>query len=624
MRSIKALDRELQVWYNYVNEGRIKLPRFQRFEAWDRPRITSLLNTVLQNLPLGVTLVLEVGDEQKFISRYLASAEKSEPYPKVFEQLLDGQQRLTAIWRSLQNNYPHEKYFLYLKEYDTRLKEGEEDEDDESDEGGGLAWCEPRWTNARGKTMPLWADDAENSFERGCIPFDLLKPPDVADEIDSWIDQATCQYKPESGIEDYERKLKNYYDLQRKISDTIKQYRETIRNYNLPFLSLPSETPKETALSVFVKMNTNSKPLSTYDIIVAEIEGVRDTSLHDLQAALDERYPTISGYFDLSYLILYTSALIQDKLPNRKGIWDMDKAMVVSNWDRMQTGLFKMATFLESQRIYDRERLPTNAVLAVIAALYTHIPATGDASGQALQLLKRYLWTAFFTDRYDRAAASRAYADFLGLKDAIVKPSDRQARSIPIFDRALHPLATARELLTASWPKNESIRGRGVLAVANYFGAEDFADGNTLVRSNLNDRQYHHLFPDSLIAEAMVFYPEMKSFLALNCALITDKTNYNIGRKDPLKYIKERYKWTSESVVEQRLTSHLIPTKELAAGDYEGLDDQAKADKVKRDYEAFLLRRAQFIAAAAHQLANGEQVYAPEVIAAADIETVES
>ena len=42
-------------------------------------------------------------------------------------------------------------------------------------------------------------------------------------------------------------------------------------HYNLPFLGLPSSTTKDTALEVFINMNTNSKPLSQYDIIVAEI-----------------------------------------------------------------------------------------------------------------------------------------------------------------------------------------------------------------------------------------------------------------------------------------------------------------------------------------------------------------
>ena len=49
MRSIKAQDRELELWYKRIKDGEIKLPRFQRHEAWDRNRITSLLNGVRNN-----------------------------------------------------------------------------------------------------------------------------------------------------------------------------------------------------------------------------------------------------------------------------------------------------------------------------------------------------------------------------------------------------------------------------------------------------------------------------------------------------------------------------------------------------------------------------------------------
>ena len=57
--SVNARDRKLADWYHEVSAGTIKLPRFQRHEAWDRSRISSLMQTVISNLPLGITLVLE-------------------------------------------------------------------------------------------------------------------------------------------------------------------------------------------------------------------------------------------------------------------------------------------------------------------------------------------------------------------------------------------------------------------------------------------------------------------------------------------------------------------------------------------------------------------------------------
>lgn len=100
---MEARNRKLCDWHGKIQRGETKLLRFQRFEAWDRDRICSLVEIVIKNLPLGITLILEVGDEEKFISRHLATA--PETNGRVHEHLLDGQQRLTALWRVFRNNY---------------------------------------------------------------------------------------------------------------------------------------------------------------------------------------------------------------------------------------------------------------------------------------------------------------------------------------------------------------------------------------------------------------------------------------------------------------------------------------------------------------------------------------
>lgn len=620
--SVQARDRKIEIWYNKIRFGEIKLPRFQRHEAWDKGRISSLLTTIMHDLPLGITLILEV-DKEQFISRYLVTAEHKEPYPRVNEHLLDGQQRLTAIWRALHNNYEWEKYFLYVKEYDTVwTSDSPMDEDEEQQQAVKTkVYCQSRWTGKkRGNKMPLWADSPQECFQRGCIPMDLFRPEDINAEIDDWIKKALENKKPKSGAPDFEQDFEKFTQDKQELLNLINRYRETVKHYNLPFLALPSTTSKDTALNVFINMNTNSKPLTQYDIIVAEIEGLKDTSLHNLQEHLHASHPAVSRYFDLSYLILNTSALMQEKVPNRVGIWDMDKNILVERWDCMVTGLSKMATFMEAHKIYDEERLPTNAVLAVIAALYTHIPDTGDKAGQANVLLKKYLWSSFFSDRYENSAASRAYADYIGLLNILKQNLKSNGQpftenDVPVLNKTLFPLATEEQLINVAWPKRVSIRGRGILAVANYFNAYDFADGSTITALNVAKREYHHIFPDALIQEANEFFgeQEINSTVALNCALITGKTNRTIGRKEPLTYLKERYEWTTEAIVSQRLHSHIIPLAELKAGDYEGLSDEAKAKKIKTDYEKFLVARAELIVKAVQRLTNGEDVTMSEI-----------
>ncbi|KRC22562.1 DUF262 domain-containing protein [Acidovorax sp. Root217] len=591
-QSSKAQDRTLGVWFQNIQQGMIKLPRFQRFEAWDRGRIASFLNTIINNLPVGVTLALEVAGAEKFESRYIATSDPAGP-GTVTQHLLDGQQRLTAFWRSMHNNYEWETFFVYLPEFDRgESKSGADAE----------IRCIPRWVNKHQLRMPRWAEEPPQCFKRGLLPVSLLRPGDISTEIDLWLNDATKPLEPADTDPDALSKYKAYTATRDKIKAEITTLRERVTHFNLPYLSLPADTSKDVALQVFINMNTNSKPLSLYDIIVAEVESVAEKSLHALEASLNDKCPTARRYGNLSDLILSTSALLQEKLPNTRGMIEMDKKQLLQNWPKLERGLERMASFLDSQRVFDEARLPTNAVLAVIAAAYELIPDHGDFLAKAEKLLRRYLWSAFFTDRYENTAASRAFADFKALKAMLKNPgfADAELATVPALNRSEFPLADVDSLMAAGWPKAAGIEARAILAVTTYLGAIDFADHKPATYDSIQKREYHHVFPDALLSEA-----EVPSYLALNCALITWKTNRMIGRKDPLDYLKERVQWADESVVRTRLESHLISYDLLSKAHYAAIDGAAFKQKLRDDFNRFLRGRAILVVAAMGELAAG-------------------
>ena len=601
--SSKAKDRSLSEWFSEIKKGAIKLPRFQRYEAWDRQRIASLLMTIIHDLPLGITLILEV-DKEQFLSRYLQTAEPENATAKVTEHLLDGQQRLTSLWRSLHNNYKDTTFFIYIPELDKYYDNPWSDEWD--------IYILPRYYKNE-KRYPLWGNEPDNTLYRGCIPTDLLKPIDMASEVENWLDRATIDMKPTEGVENFVAKYEEYIAAKDKVKDIIYKLRENVKHYNLPYLALPTETRKDVALQVFINMNTNSKPLSRYDIIVAEIESVRGESLHDLQTNLDNRYPLIKEYEELNKLILNVSALLQDKLPNERGAIEMDKSIMLDNWDKLVNGLNKMVEFLENEGIFDSQRLPTNAILSVIASLFANIPEKGDAKGESDRLVKKYMWSSFFTDRYENSAATHAFADYQALNLVIEKIENQEEydlNNIPVLNRSKYPLADIEELMETKWPKRANIRARAILAVSTRLGALDFADGKSLSRETIKERDYHHLYPDSLLKEA-----EIESYLALNCALITDVTNRNlIGRKDPSLYMDERIDWSDKDTIQNRIQSHIIPVEELMNGDYENLKGESKYAKLREDFEAFLSERAKLIYAASRLLSDGQFIDFTKVV----------
>lgn len=595
---MKAHDRELHLWYGKIINWEIKLPRFQRYEARDRKRITSLLNVIINDLPLWVTLLLSVWEKEKFVSRYIETSDPQNPL-KVTEHLLDGQQRLTAIRRALNNNYENEKYLIYIPEFDKCNKNLRFEKTS--------IFCQTRYIK-KWKLFPLWADKPEDMFIRWCFPFDLLKPIDISNEIESRIKESCKDLKPIKWSADYADKIVIYYETKERIKSRIDQLREVTKHFNLPYLWLTSDTDKDIALEVFINMNTNSKPLSMYDIIVAEIEMQKWASLHDLQDSLDEKYPEVKDYYDLSQLILYTSALLQDKVPNQKWLIDMDKISLIENWEKMTEWLHKMSQFLKAEGIFDRERLPTNAVLAVIAALYNYVSENWDKRWVDELLLKKYLWSSFFTDRYENSAASAAYSDYISLKNIMQGNkkkdwTDYIEDDVLVLNRKEYPISTIEELLSIWWPKRENIRARWILAITIKLWAIDFADWSYITKTNISKRDYHHIFPSALLEEAHINWD-----LALNCTLLTAHTNRKIWKKSPLDYIKERYNWTEESIVNERLNSHLIPIKELSDWWYDALDEEEKKTKIKSDFETFLNKRADLICKAVKILTQGKSI----------------
>jgi hypothetical protein len=117
-----------------------------------------------------------VGDEEKFKSRTMVDA--PDTGEKVTEQLLDEQQRLTALWRSLHDKYHDRSYLIGFEE-------------DPGDNTVKLPYVygQARW--AKNDTRyPIWVDDPRECWIRGFIPITLLRPEDMEDVIDLWVEKA--------------------------------------------------------------------------------------------------------------------------------------------------------------------------------------------------------------------------------------------------------------------------------------------------------------------------------------------------------------------------------------------------------------------------------------------------
>ena len=530
---MEARNRNVKDWLTKVRTRQIALPRFQRFEAWGPDFVSDLLTNVVRGLPIGSTLVLGVGDKLPFISREIVGA--PEEGEKINELLLDGQQRLTALWRGLNDSYPDRTYLVYLS------PEGE-------DESEPYVWGLGRW-EGDGRKYPLWVDQPRECWERHCIPIRLLNP-DSELEYKDWAKNASSENK----------------DIEIEIRDVIASLRGKVAIFQLPFLYLEPATPKDVAINVFVKLNTRFVKLTAFDIVVAQIEEATGESLHDFVDSLKGIAPEITNYAEPPDLVLSTAALLQGRYPNQRGYLGLEFEKVIDEWPKIVKGTKELVEFLKGERVFDWERLPTESVLAPIIALWAEAPETPDERGNIRILLRKYLWRAFFTTRYDRAVPTAVLQDYRALRRVIL--GEAMETEIPCFNEEEYPLPSRELLLKARWPRYRDHLARAILLLTLVGGAEDIADGASVTIDNIEQREYHHLYPVAWLRENG--FGDEDAYRALNCALVTWRTNRKISAKEPIAYLLERCEASKlgETEIRRRLRTHFIDFDLLAKGDY--------------------------------------------------------
>ena len=159
------------------------------------------------------------------------------------------------------------------------------------------------------------------------------------------------------------------------ISLQVSLIRQKFASFNLPFMSLPVATEKETALDVFIKMNTSAAPLSMYDIVVAQVEAALGQSLHDLVGDMRRTSPAIENYYSPEDLALSASALLQERAPTNASYMNKDfAAKMITNWNTILRGVSRAVEFLQEERIFDQKRLPSDVVVPVLVALWGLAP----------------------------------------------------------------------------------------------------------------------------------------------------------------------------------------------------------------------------------------------------------
>lgn len=545
---MEARNKKIEDWFSMIKQGQVVLPRFQRNEAWRPAQVVGLLENILRDpsLPIGALLTLEVGDRELFHSRPIVGAPAPQSKPAM--HLLDGQQRMTALWRSLTGDYEGLDFFISMnaKKPAEPALEGADDADVDAPQVEAVK----RW-DRKGVRQPVWANDPVETLRRGFVPVTILCPGSLG----------------ETALNRWEEAVEQEQLLTKQLTKRVEVLRQRVAKYDIPFLSLASKTGRDTALDVFIKMNTSATPLNDFDIVVAQLEEAVGQSLHEMVADLKAKVPSLSRFGSVEDNALAVAALLNGK-PALKATYLSDGfgGQLAKVWPKVEKGFERGLEFLRQEGLFNEKLLPTEVAVYLTCALWADVPEHGyDQEGNARTLIRKALWRACCTNRYGKTATTRAFSDYKALAAMIAGQEDAPAPEL--FDESQNPLPALEELMSAGWPTRKDRLPRALLAVSLRHGSLDFADGARASAENIGKREYHHIFPVAGFPEGT---SDAEIYRALNCALITWRTNRKLSATSPTTYIKDRTEAASlgETQIRQRLTTHLVPFDEMGMGDY--------------------------------------------------------
>jgi hypothetical protein len=549
-----------------VEDGRLALPNFQRDFVWEPERTEKLLSSVMARYPAGVLLfwTQSAGGIDK---RNFAGA-PGETNPQIFRLVLDGQQRVTSLYRAIKDK-AEETYFVNLFEF---VDSDTYDVRDELD----IDWDRTvvsRERTLRERRLGLEPDyrSLEWQLKNWYFPIGRLGAPGGG--FDEWLDDL---------LDTLPRAVDK--QLAKKASRHVRdRYVLQLLQYQFPTITLSQETSLLAVCRIFETINSTGVYLGPFELLTAKFfpSGINLRTLWD---EARDQYGVLVDYGIDPYAVMQALTLRAAGSAQRSDVLNrLTAGHVTEHWQSVIYGFKRSLELLRDDcGVKTKDLLPYGMVLVPMAAVWDVVENLTPAPAQiaARSKLRRYFWCTVFTGNFDQGANSQAQADFGTLRRWLgTGPNDNtDAADIP---EAVAVLPVAAETLLTATTKKKALFRR-LMALLIQQGAKDFHDGEELTSTRIRERKIdsHHVFPKRWLQDQAGGNPE----LILNRTPINAATNRRIGAKAPSAYIAEIQAEVEDGDLTGVLASHLIDVNCLVDDDYEGFI-RARLDTVMKALE---------------------------------------
>ena len=551
-----------------VGTGRIQLPDFQRDWRWDDYLIRSLLASVSQAFPIGAVLTLAVDGKNSLKPRPIEGVNSAEDAETPNTLILDGQQRLTALFQSLKSEQgaytlnakgkPITRYY-YL--------DMEKCLNDEIDREKAVLSCREnrRVQREHGQTIDIASPEME--YKNSMFPVNKIF------DSDDWGDE----YKDYWQQDPSKRELFNTFN--REVIGCFKQY-------NLPIIRLLENTPREAVCLIFEKVNTRGETLTIFELLTASfaVDNFQLREDWDKRFKRMSKHPVLGNLDSTDFLraltLLFTKANPKISTANctRRSILQL-KAADYEKWgDITEDGFIQAAEFLNNLKIFRAKDVPYQTQLIALAAILAGVNSAYKSAKETLmsekssqseesivkefqkaykaqqdddQKISLWYWCGVFGEMYAGAASTQIANDFSEVTSWLREEIDLPS-TVREADFQSNRLLEVQTRASAVY--------KGVYALLMPNGCRDFLTGSPIDEQISSDSSIdiHHIFPRDW-CRGQGIEPNIFNSI-INKTALSASTNRKIGGRAPSEYLQEiQEESTIDKVkMDEILDSHLI------------------------------------------------------------------
>jgi len=578
MNTFRIDRHSLEEMLKKVKIGEIQLPDFQRGWRWDDEHIRSLLASVSRAFPIGTVMTLANGGSVRFKPRPLGGTPPAILNVIPDTLILDGQQRLTALFQSLMSGKAvstkatrmRRWYYLDMHECVT---------DESNREEAVISVPEDRILRKfKGKDV-LDLSTPENEYANDMFPVSQIFDPDewIWGYREFWLTRGQASTK---------RVL--YQNFKHQVIKNFEQY-------SVPVTELDKDIPREAVCLIFEKVNRQGVALNVFELLTASLaaEGFQlrehwkrtSTQLKKFSAVLSKLKEV-----DFLKVVTLLTTNANPGTPaascNNAAILQLD-VKTYRDWaGKAEKGFRKAARFLNEQNVFDAKNVPYPAQLVPLSAILAHLDDLSVPNLPGVrEKLARWYWCGVFGELYGSSADTR-FANDLSEVTAWLNGEAGEPATIQDATFQAHRLETLRTRASAAY--------KGVYALLMGTGCRDFRTGETIkIQADFADNiELHHIFPRAWCEREGIEKDVYNSII--NKTPISERTNAKIRDKAPSVYLQKIQdeekdlfdffvlKEVPDSTdIDERVRSHLIWADALREDDFELFFEERKEELLK-------------------------------------------